>query len=90
MCRQAAEKKGAAVMPLVSQGVFLVNLGILDRVQQLITKHPEKEDYVVETMRKLIDPKEMGAKFKVMGIVHPSLKEKVVGFEENSFTISDN
>lgn len=85
LCRKSAEKKGTFVYPLVTQGKFLMNMGIIQRVEQLINDEnisDEQANYVFSGMKKLVLPTEMGEKFKVLGICHPSLKDKLVGFEK--------
>lgn len=83
MCRKVAVAKGAYVPPLMLQGQFLMNMGIKERVQQLLAQ-PELTDleanYLVESMKKLVLPEEMGKRFKVLSILHPSLKGKIYGF----------
>ena len=85
MCRKAAEKAGNIhVLPLVTQSTFLINMGIFDRTERLINDDSiseEEASYVLETMKKLVDPAEMGERFKVMSIIHPSLMGKVFGFD---------
>jgi len=36
MCRRAAERKGARVPALLSQGDFLMRMGVVQRVEQLL------------------------------------------------------
>jgi SAM-dependent MidA family methyltransferase len=87
MCRKAAERKKAFVLPLQTQGQFLVNLGILQRVENLLdNEHLSDEDanHLVDSMKKLILPEEMGKKFKVLGITSSELKDKIIGFHEST------
>lgn len=83
LCRKSAQRHHAKVLPLQTQGNFLVNMGIIQRVEQLLEADhitDEEANMLFESMQKLVDPKEMGSKFKVMSIVHPSLENLVVGF----------
>jgi len=87
LCRKSALRHGAKVLPLQTQGNFLVNMGIIQRVEQLIDADhvtEEEANMLFESMKKLVDPNEMGKKFKVLSIVHPSLEKSVVGFPPTS------
>ena len=44
LCRRAAERKGARVPPLLTQGAFLMRMGITDRVQQLLDSKETNDD----------------------------------------------
>lgn len=62
-------------------------MGIIQRVEQLIEADhvtEEEANMLFESMKKMVDPKEMGSKFKVMCIVHPSLEKLVAGFPASS------
>ena len=61
-----------------------MNMGIAERVKQLLGKPnvtDEQAQYLVASMKKLVLPEEMGKRFKVLGIIHPTLKGKVYGFK---------
>jgi SAM-dependent MidA family methyltransferase len=62
-------------------------MGIIQRVEQLIDADhvtEEEANMLFESMKKMVDPQEMGSKFKVMSIVHPSLEKLVAGFPANA------
>lgn len=48
------------------QGMFLLGLGAQARLNQLVKSNPDEAEAVFEAARKLIDPNEMGARFKVI------------------------
>ncbi|MBA3069169.1 MAG: SAM-dependent methyltransferase [Hyphomonas sp.] len=48
------------------QGMFLLGLGAQARLNQLVAADPENAEQVFEAARKLIDPKDMGARFKAI------------------------
>lgn len=82
-CRKSAEKKGATVLPLQTQGQFLMNMGITERVEQLINAEnvsDEDANQLFESMKMLVMPEMMGSKFKVMTVVHPELKDSIPGW----------
>ena len=74
-CAATARKAGVRVAPLLTQGDFLMRMGIISRVERLIeaegTSDKQAEELVSAT-RRLVDPAEMGSRFKVLQIVHPS------------------
>jgi SAM-dependent MidA family methyltransferase len=74
-CRMVAEKAGARVAALRSQGEFLMKMGIVHRVEQLL-ESPSVSDKqatdMVAALKRLVDPKEMGARFKTLQITSPS------------------
>ena len=85
ICRRAAEAKGVQVLPLVTQADFLFRMGIIERVQRLISLEDTSEEQaamLVDSIKMLMDPDAMGKKFKVMCIAHPTLAS-VPGFEHN-------
>lgn len=84
VCRKSAEKRGAAVFPLLTQGQFLMNMGITHRLEQLINADhvtDEEASNLFESMKKLVLPEAMGTKFKVQIFSHPSLKSNIPGFQ---------
>lgn len=82
MCRRAALRKGAAVPPLLTQGDFLMRMGIVSRVEQLIELEQtsdEAANALVRSLKYLVEPGQMGSRFKVLSIASPVL-DKVTGF----------
>lgn len=80
MLKRVAERYDVKVSALVGQGDFLRALGIEFRAAQL--KHnatPEQCADIDTALRRLTDADQMGAMFKVMGVMSPSLTE-VAGF----------
>ncbi|MFN7056029.1 class I SAM-dependent methyltransferase [Hyphomonas sp.] len=55
------------------QGMFLLGLGAQARLTQLIKANPDKADDVFAAARKLIDPAEMGERFKAICLSSPGL-----------------
>lgn len=68
-----AAKAGLEVHGPVAQGRFLLALGAEARMQALIRANPEKADAVHEGVRRLVDPAELGARFKVICLSAPGL-----------------
>ncbi|HEU5285945.1 MAG TPA: SAM-dependent methyltransferase [Sphingomicrobium sp.] len=58
----------AKVTRVVSQGEWLERLGIAARAESLAEVHPERADEFAAARKRLCDPDEMGALFKVMAI----------------------
>ncbi|NTU76525.1 MAG: class I SAM-dependent methyltransferase [Alphaproteobacteria bacterium] len=74
--RLMAEKEGTRVAGPVGQGEFLTTLGIELRALQLKHGATEAQCAAVDSaLHRLVDPAEMGALFKVMGVTSPHLKE---------------
>jgi hypothetical protein len=46
--------------------MFLLGLGAQARLNQLVAANPDTADQVFEAARKLIDPADMGARFKAI------------------------
>lgn len=68
-CRRAAERCGAEVLPLLTQGQWLMQLGAVERVQQLIDlpeTSEEQANALVSSLKMLVDPAVMGSRFKVL------------------------
>ncbi len=81
--------QGATVLPLSTQGDFLMRMGIVERVEQLIDKAStsvEQGEALISSMQRLVDPAEMGRKYKAMAITSPGLK--VYGFDSGAETVS--
>jgi SAM-dependent MidA family methyltransferase len=67
----AAREAGASVTPLVSQGEWLIRLGIEARAQALSRANPDRADDVQAALHRLTAPAEMGTLFKVLGLHSP-------------------
>lgn len=59
-------KAGLKVHGSVEQGQFLLALGAEARMQQLVRDNPDHADDIYERAARLIDPGQMGARFRVM------------------------
>jgi SAM-dependent MidA family methyltransferase len=68
---RAATAAGAAVTPVATQGQWLERLGIVARAAALVRAHPERAEEVDAARRRLCDPAQMGALFKVIGVHSP-------------------
>ena len=67
---------------ILSQGEFLMRMGIVSRIEQLMSLDDTTDDQanqLVSSLKYLVEPEQMGKRFKVMAIVHPSIDE-VTGF----------
>ena len=76
-CAHAAVSKGAHAHPLLTQGHFLLSMGIVERVQALIdapSTSEEQANLLVEALKRLVDPKEMGSLYKALVVSSPNLK----------------
>jgi SAM-dependent MidA family methyltransferase len=65
---RVAGEAGAAVTPLVTQGEWLVRLGIEARAQALARANPTRGDEIEKAMRRLIAADGMGSLFKILAI----------------------
>ena len=68
-----ADAAGLAVHGPVEQGRFLMSLGAEARMQALIKANPDEAGAIHEGVRRLVDPAEMGARFKVICLSAPGL-----------------
>eukprot|EP00981_Chlorochromonas_danica_P012167 scaffold4592_cov169-Ochromonas_danica.AAC.3 len=85
-CRRVIEKAGATALPLQTQGHFLASLGIVQRAQALIDQDhvtDEQAESIVGSLKMLLAPDQMGEKFKVLGVAHPSFAGQLPGFGAN-------
>ncbi|MGB3625784.1 MAG: SAM-dependent methyltransferase, partial [Henriciella sp.] len=71
--KRLAEAAGLVVHGPVEQGHFLMALGAEARMQALIKANPDKAEAIHEGVRRLVDPAEMGARFKVICLSAPGL-----------------
>jgi NADH dehydrogenase [ubiquinone] 1 alpha subcomplex assembly factor 7 len=81
----AALKKAAAefvrIMGPVTQGQFLVGLGIAERAQKLCAKATEAQRQdIMSALKRLVAPNEMGRLFKVMALIPKAAKIEPAGF----------
>ena len=70
---RAAEKAGARVLGPVSQGAFLLELGLEARAQALMTAAPEHQKEIEQAVHRLTAGEAMGRLFKVMALTSPGL-----------------
>jgi SAM-dependent MidA family methyltransferase len=68
----AARRGGAAVAGPVTQGEFLVHLGIVERAEQLMKANPAASRDLLLAIERLIGPEKMGTLFKALAILPPS------------------
>lgn len=65
----------------VTQGDFLLNLGIEERLDLLLKKASEKQaEGLIKSYERLVDPAQMGSVYKVLGF-GSGLSAKPEGFE---------
>lgn len=70
---------GLEVSGPTPQGMFLLGLGAQARLGQLIKANPDDADAIYQAANRLIDPAEMGARFKAVCLSSPGLP-KPAGF----------
>ncbi len=68
-----AAKAGLGVSGPVEQGAFLMALGAEQRMQALIGANPDKAEDIHKGVSRLVDPAELGSRFKVICISAPGL-----------------
>lgn len=70
----------------IPQGEFLVRMGIVDRVQALISQPhvtDEKAYQILASLRQLIDGNDMGSRFKVLALYDPRVSQiNTIGFPD--------
>ncbi len=76
---RAAEATGARTTPILTQGEFLVRLGVQARAEALVHSRPDQHDIIARQLDRLIGPDEMGTLFKVFAIHQDGLQPP--GFE---------
>ena len=77
LCAKTALKSGVKVHGSISQGEFLMRMGIVDRVQNLIelpSTSDEQAGEMVSSFRRLVGDGDggLGKRFKVMSITDPA------------------
>ena len=68
-----AQQAGLQVSGPLSQGHFLQALGAQARLDQLIKAAPEQAETLLLSVQKLVDPKQMGTRFKALCLSSPDL-----------------
>jgi SAM-dependent MidA family methyltransferase len=76
---QAGKRGGAAVFGPVTQGMFLANIGIVERAEQLMKTNPEEARTLLSATERLIGSDQMGTLFKALAFVPPAISD-VAGF----------
>ena len=76
---QAGRRGGAAVSGPVTQGLFLANIGIVERAEQLMKANPPASRDLLSATERLIGNDQMGILFKVLAFVPPVVGD-VAGF----------
>ena len=75
----AGKRGGAAVSGPVTQGVFLANLGITERAEQLMKANPEKPSDLLAATERLIGNDTDGPAVQGAGLLPPAITD-VAGF----------
>ena len=78
---EAAREAGAAVTPILPQGLFLARLGIAARAEALARARPDLAPVLGRQLARLTDPDQMGSVFKACAIEAPN-GPALPGFEE--------
>ena len=75
LARVANAVDGVAVADAIGQGEFLINMGIQHRLAALLAncESEEQQEVLFESYERLVEDDQMGAIYKVMGIVHESV-----------------
>jgi len=84
-CARAAAKRGAVAIGAIPQGEFLIRMGVVDRVQQLLALKTTTDDAAVKmlsSLRRLVDAQDMGKRFKVLAILDPRNEINTIGFPD--------
>ena len=68
-------KAGLDVAGPVPQGLFLLGLGAQARLNQLVEANPDDGQAIFNAAQRLIDPKDMGERFKAICLSSPGLPE---------------
>jgi NADH dehydrogenase [ubiquinone] 1 alpha subcomplex assembly factor 7 len=69
---QAGRRGGASVLGPVTQGMFLANIGIVERAEQLMRANPGEARKLLAATERLIGNDQMGKLFKVLAFAPPS------------------
>ena len=76
---RAAEQGGTAVFGPTTQADFLEDLGVVERIEQLATRHPDAAKNLWSRLERLVNPEQMGTLFKALTIA-PKTAPKPPGF----------
>ncbi len=76
---QAGKRGGAAVFGPATQGLFLANIGIVERAEQLMKTNPGSARDLLSATERLIGNDQMGTLFKALAFVPPVVSD-VAGF----------
>ncbi|MES2342922.1 MAG: class I SAM-dependent methyltransferase [Pseudomonadota bacterium] len=69
----AAAREGAGAAPILTQGEFLVRLGIGARAEALSSARPDRSEVIERQLERLVSPDQMGELFKAACIHTPGL-----------------
>ena len=69
----AAQSVGAAVSPILPQGLFLLRLGLGPRAESLKAANPGRAEIIERQFERLAHPEQMGELFKAACITQPGL-----------------
>jgi len=72
--QEAARRQGAVSPPVLTQGDFLVRLGIGARAEALANARPDRAATIERQLERLVSPDQMGELFKVACIHSPGLR----------------
>ena len=75
----AGKRGGASVFGPTTQGMFLANIGITERAEQLMKANPESSRDLLTAIERLIGNDQMGQLFKVLAFAPPSISD-MAGF----------
>lgn len=80
---EVAREAGAVTFPTVTQGEFLIHAGMVQRVEALLALDSvtdEQGEMLVQAVHTLAGSGcgEMGSRYKVLAIVHPSLRSAIL------------
>ena len=76
---QAGKRGGASVFGPITQGMFLANIGIAERAEQLMQTNPASARDLLTATERLIGNDQMGTLFKALAFV-PPVVDGVAGF----------
>lgn len=73
--KSLADAAGLKVTGPSPQGMVLLGLGAQARLTQLVEANPDHADDIYNSVQKLIDPKQMGERFKMVCISSPDMPD---------------
>jgi NADH dehydrogenase [ubiquinone] 1 alpha subcomplex assembly factor 7 len=76
---EAGKRGGATVFGPVTQGMFLANIGITERAEQLMKANPENSKDLLTATERLIGNEQMGLLFKALAFLPPAVSD-IAGF----------